>query len=166
MEYVIKAGFNRQFLKLSVGQSPSDDPWWRRRWMESVAWVKWNVSHSRKGHMIWLISIQYIWLTIYGDMTNIDQWKSFFCFYSSIRFIFIRKKVYLVLIHNMPGNDSYKWLIMSLMSLIRNESSKINHQNESWKRCTYAISSPVFYFGRAMYIDRSDMHFVVCYHAK
>lgn len=151
MEYVIKAGFNRQFLKLSVGQSPSDDPWWRRRWMESVAWVKWNVSHSRKGHMIWL--------TLYGHMTNIDQSKSFFCFYSSIRFIFIRKKVYLVLIHNMPGNDSYK-------RLIRNESSKINHQNESWKRCTYAISSPVFYFGRAMYIDRSDMHFVVCYHAK
>lgn len=151
MEYVIKAGFIRQVLKLSVGQSPSDDPWWRRRWMESVAWVKWNVSHSRKGHMIRL--------KLYGHMTNIDQSKSFFCFYSSIRFIFIRKKVYLVLTHNMPGNDSYKWLI-------RNESSKINHQNESWKRCTYAISSPVFYFGRAMYIDRSDMHFVVCYHAK
>ena len=159
MEYVIKAGFIRQVLKLSVCQRLSNDPWWRRRWMESVAWVKWNVSHSRKGHMIWLISIQHIWLTLYGHMTNIDQSKSFFCFYSSIRFIFIRKKVYLVLIHNMPGNDSYKWLT-------RNESSKINHQNESMKRCTYAISSPVFYFGRAMYIDRFDMHFVVCYHAK
>ena len=159
MEYVIKAGFIRQISKSSVGQSPSDDPWWRRRWMEPVAWAKWNVSHSRKGHIIWLISIQHIWLTHYGHMTNIDQSKSFFCFYSSIRFIFIRKKVYLVLIHNMPGNDSYKWLI-------RNQSSKINHQNESLKRCTYAISSPVFYFGRTMYIDRSDMHFVVCYHAK
>ena len=159
MEYVIKAGFIRQVFKLSVGQSPSDDPWWRRRWMESVAWAKWNVSHSRKGHIIWLISIKQIWLTLYGHMTNIDQSKSFFCFYSSIRFIFIRKKVYLVLIHNMPGNDSY-------MLLIGNKSLIWDIFDESLKRCTNALSSPVFYFGRAMYIDRSDMHFVVCYHAK
>ena len=38
--------------------------------------------------------------------------------------------------------------------------------NESLKRCTNAISSSMFYFGRVMYIDRSYMHPVVCYYAE